>query len=96
MLTLLFRYFNLCLRFRFGNSASDFALRNMKAEHIRMIDELEEQGCLVVILDRFQTAGLKRDDYGYIRFVMTERAEGAIECIRDTEAAKEIRKIDHN
>lgn len=67
----------------------------MKAEHIKMIDELEEQGCLVVVLDRFQTAGLKRADYGYVRYVMTERGESAVECIGDVEAAKEIRKIDH-
>ena len=29
MLTLLFRFFNMPMRFRFGNSASDFVLRNM-------------------------------------------------------------------
>jgi hypothetical protein len=96
MLTLLFRFINLSLRFRFGNSASDFVIRNMKAEHIRMIDELEGQGCLVVVLDRFQTAGLKRDDYGYVRHVMTERGEIAVDALKDREAAKEIRKIDHN
>jgi hypothetical protein len=96
MLTLLFRFFNMPMRFRFGNSASDFVIRNMIAEHIRMIDELEGQGCLVVVLDRFQTAGLKRDDYGYVRHVMTERGEIAVDALKDREAAKEIRKIDHN
>jgi hypothetical protein len=96
MLTLLFRFFNMPMRFRFGNSASDFAFRNMKAEHIKMIDELEKQGCLVVVLDRFQTAGLKRADYGYVRYVMTERGESAVDSIKDRKAAKEIRKIDHN
>ena len=68
----------------------------MKAEHIRMIEELEEQGCLVVILDRFQTAGLKRDDYGYIRFVMTERGESAVESLGDREVRNQMLKIDRN
>lgn len=95
-MTLLFRFINLSLRFRFGNSASDFALRNMKAEHIKMIDELEEQGCLVVVLDRFQTAGLKRADYGYVRYVMTERGESAVECIGDVKAAAKILHRDRN
>jgi hypothetical protein len=68
----------------------------MTAEHIKMIDELEEQGCLVVVLDRFQTAGLKRDDYGYVRYVMTERGESAIECITDPELRSQILHGDRN
>jgi hypothetical protein len=62
----------------------------MKAEHIRMIDELEGQGCLVVVLDRFQTAGLKKEDYDYVRYVMTERGESAVDSIKDREVAEEI------
>ena len=68
----------------------------MTIEHIKMFKELEEQGCLVVVLDRFQTAGLKKEDYDYVRYVMTERGESAVDSIKDREAAKEIRKIDHN
>jgi hypothetical protein len=72
------------------------SFNRMTAEHIKMIEELEEQGCLVVVLDRFQTAGLKRDDYGYVRYVMTERGESAIECIGDVEAAAKILHKDRN
>lgn len=68
----------------------------MTAEHIKMIEELESQGYLVVVLDKYQTAGLKRDDYGYVRYVMTERGESAIECIGDVEAAAKILHKDRN
>jgi hypothetical protein len=72
------------------------SFNRMTAEHIKMIEELESQGYLVVVLDKYQTAGLKRDDYGYVRHVMTERAESAIECITDREVRNEILHGDRN
>ena len=55
-----------------------FRFYKMEIEHIRMINDLEEQGCLVAILDRYQTAGLKSDEYGYVRYVMMEAGQRAI------------------
>ena len=83
MLTLLFCFFNVSLRFRFGNSASDFAFKNMKAEYIKMIKELYKQGYMIVVLDPSQTANLKREDYTRVWHVMAQSGRDEIRYLTD-------------
>lgn len=55
----------------------------MNAQHLKVIKELEEQGYLVVILDPSQTANLKREDYGNVRYFMVKRGLSEIQYITD-------------
>ena len=58
----------------------------MNAQHLKVIKELEEQGYLVVILDPSQTANLKREDYGNVRYFMVKRGLSEIQYITDRQS----------
>jgi hypothetical protein len=78
MLTLLFRFFNIPMRFRFGNSASDFALRNMNTKkhtdgpwHITKENRIHTMATFITVRDSHEgvIAGTHVNDEANARLI---------------------------